>query len=167
MTNDIVGSLLDLSFQSPADIYLFINCPGGSVANGLSILDTMEMIKPDVQTICIGDASSMASLILAAGAKGKRRAFPHARIMAHQPWSNKLKAKTGILAVEHNHMDTFRDDVTKLYAAKTHRQLSEAATLLEMDSYMTPKIAKAYRIIDDIGGPVGLDDVFAGLGGNE
>nr|UFH78871.1 ATP-dependent Clp protease proteolytic subunit [Linum leonii] len=168
-TEVVVASLLYLSFQSPADIFLFINCPGGSVTNGLSIINTMDMIKPDVQTICVGNAISMGSLILAAGARGKRRAFPHARIMTHQPWANKLKAKTGILAVEHNHMDTFRKDVTEIYKAKTGLCSYDVQKLLQKDCYMTPQTAKKNQIIDDIGAPPELDGVFArgGLGGNE
>nr|YP_010517890.1 ATP-dependent Clp protease proteolytic subunit [Linum pallescens]UXN84046.1 ATP-dependent Clp protease proteolytic subunit [Linum pallescens] len=164
VSNDLIASLLELSFLSPADIFLFINCPGGSVTNGLSIINTMEMIKAEVHTICIGDAISMGSLILAAGARGKRRAFPHARIMTHQPWVNRFKAKTGILAVEHNHMDTFRKDVTEIYKDKTGLSSYDVQKLLQKDCYMTPQTAKKNQLIDDIGAPVELDEVFAERG---
>ncbi len=146
----VVAQLLFLEAQDPdKDIQFYINSPGGSVTAGLAIYDTMQYIKADVSTICIGLAASMGSFLLAAGAKGKRIALPNAEIMVHQPSSGFRGQATDIQIHAENIMRT-KERLNRLYAQHTGKTVEEIHDALERDRFMTAEEAKEFGIIDSV-----------------
>jgi ATP-dependent Clp protease protease subunit len=146
----VVAQLLYLEAQDPdKDIQFYINSPGGSVTAGLAIYDTMQYIKADVSTICIGLAASMGSFLLAAGTKGKRIALPNAEIMVHQPSSGFRGPATDIKIHAENIIRT-KDRLNRLYAHHTGKTVDEIHDALERDKFMTAEEAKEFGIIDNV-----------------
>lgn len=146
----IIAQLLFLESEDPdKDINIYINSPGGSVSAGLAIYDTMQIIKPECATICMGMAASMASLLLAGGAAGKRSALPHSRIMIHQPLGGTQGQATDI-EIYTKEMLRLRTELYSIYAQHTGRPIEEIAKDSERDNYMTPTEAKEYKLIDNI-----------------
>lgn len=148
--NVIIAQLLFLDAENPdRDIYLYINSPGGYVSSGLAIYDTMQYIKADVRTLCIGQASSMAALLLAGGAKGKRSALPHSRIMMHQPTGG-ATGQASDIAIQAKEVLKLKQVLNGLYAKHTGKTVEEVQKDTERDLYMTPEEAQNYGIIDSV-----------------
>nr|AKZ21848.1 ATP-dependent Clp protease proteolytic subunit [Evolvulus nuttallianus] len=149
VSNQLAGLLVFLSMEnSNPDIYILINSPGGGVLPGLCIYDTMQMVLPDVATICIGIAASMASLILAGGEVTKRMAFPHARVMIHQPMSSFFEAQAREFVLETNEVLTMRYDITKAYAKRTGLSSRVINKDIERDYFLSARRAKDFGLID-------------------
>jgi len=153
--NDMVASLataqmLFLESENPKkEIAIYINSPGGIVTSGLAIYDTMQFIRPQVSTLCIGQAASMGSLLLCAGEKGQRFALPNARIMLHQP-SASFQGVASDIERHALEVIALRERLNKIYARHTGQDLSKIEELLDRDSFMTPEEAKAFGIIDQV-----------------
>jgi ATP-dependent Clp protease, protease subunit len=148
--NLVVAQLLFLESENPdKDIFLYINSPGGSVSAGLSIYDTMQFIKPDVSTLCMGMAASMGSFLLMAGAKGKRAALPNSRIMIHQP-SGGAQGQATDIEIHAREILKTREQLNKIYAERTGQTLEKITADMERDFYMSPDEAKAYGLIDQV-----------------
>lgn len=148
--NVISAQLLFLEAEnSERDIYLYINSPGGYVSAGLAIYDTMQYIKPDIRTICIGQASSMSALLLAAGTKGKRSALPNSRIMLHQP-SGGATGQASDIEIQANEILRIKKIINSLYQKHTGKTAEEIEKDTERDFYMTSEEAKIYGIIDNV-----------------
>ena len=146
----LIAQLLFLESEDPdRDINIYINSPGGSVSAGLAVYDTMQYIKPDCATICLGMAASMASLLLAGGAAGKRTALPHSRIMIHQPLGGTQGQATDI-EIYTKEMLRIRQDLYGIYSYHTGKSIEQIAKDAERDNYMSPEQAKDYHIIDNI-----------------
>ena len=146
----VVAQLLFLESEDPSkDIHLYINSPGGMVTAGMAIYDTMQYIKCDVSTICIGMAASMGAFLLAGGAKGKRFALPNAEVMIHQPSGGAKGQATEIQIVAENILKT-KKKLNEILAANTGRSYEEIARDTERDNYMTAQEAKEYGLIDEI-----------------
>ena len=146
----IVSQLLFLESQDPTkDIHLYINSPGGSVSAGFAIYDTMNYVKCDVSTICIGMAASMGAFLLSGGAKGKRLALPNAEIMIHQPSGGARGQETEIRIVAENILKT-RNKLNEILAANTGKSVEEISRDTERDNYMTAQEAVAYGLIDSV-----------------
>ena len=150
VANSIVAQLLFLESEDPdKDIHLYINSPGGVVTAGLAIYDTMQYIKPDVSTICIGQAASMGSLLLTAGAKGKRYALPLARIMIHQPLGGAHGQSTDI-QIQAKEILRLREVGNDILCRHTGQSRKKIVADTERDNFMTAEEAKAYGLIDDV-----------------
>ena len=150
VANSIVAQLLFLESEDPdKDIHLYINSPGGVVTAGLAIYDTMQYIKPDVSTICIGQAASMGSLLLTAGAKGKRFALPLARIMIHQPLGGASGQSTDI-QIQAKEILRLREVGNDILCRHTGQTRKKIVADTERDNFMTAQEAKAYGLIDDV-----------------
>jgi len=148
--NLVVAQMLFLESENPdKDISLYINSPGGSVSAGLSIFDTMNFIKPDVSTLCMGMAASMGSLLLMAGAKGKRISLPNAKIMIHQPSGGAQGQATDIEITAREILKT-REQLNRIYADRTGQAMSKIEADMERDFYMSPDEAKTYGLIDQV-----------------
>ena len=148
--NLVVAQMLFLESENPdKDIFLYINSPGGSVSAGLSIYDTMNFIKPDVSTLCMGMAASMGSFLLMAGAKGKRIALPNAKIMIHQPSGGAQGQATDIEITAREILKT-REQLNRIYADRTGQTYEKIAADMERDYYMSPEEAKIYGLIDQV-----------------
>ncbi|MBL8350935.1 MAG: ATP-dependent Clp endopeptidase proteolytic subunit ClpP [Burkholderiaceae bacterium] len=148
--NLVVAQMLFLESENPdKDIFLYINSPGGSVSAGLSIYDTMNFIKPDVSTLCMGMAASMGSFLLMAGAKGKRIALPNAKIMIHQPSGGAQGQATDIEITAREILKT-REQLNRIYADRTGQSFEKIAADMERDYYMSPEEARAYGLIDQV-----------------
>ena len=148
--NVVVAQLLFLESENPdKDIFLYINSPGGSVSAGLSVFDTMNFIKPDVSTLCMGMAASMGSFLLMAGAKGKRIALPNAKIMIHQPSGGAQGQATDIEITAREILKT-REQLNRIYADRTGQSFEKIAADMERDYYMSPEEAKTYGLIDQV-----------------
>lgn len=148
--NLVVAQMLFLESENPdKDIFLYINSPGGSVSAGLSIYDTMNFIKPDVSTLCMGMAASMGSFLLMAGAKGKRISLPNAKIMIHQPSGGAQGQATDIEITAREIIKT-REQLNRIYADRTGQSFEKIAADMERDYYMSPEEAKAYGLIDQV-----------------
>ncbi|MCB1179858.1 MAG: ATP-dependent Clp endopeptidase proteolytic subunit ClpP [Leptospiraceae bacterium] len=148
--NVIIAQLLFLEAENPdRDIYFYINSPGGYVSAGLAIYDTMQYIKPDVRTLCIGQAASMASLLLAGGAKGKRSALPNARIMMHQPTGG-ATGQASDIEIAANEILRVKEILNSIYQKHTDRPIEQIERDIERDFYMTSEEAKTYGIIDNV-----------------
>jgi len=148
--NLVIAQLLFLESEDPKkDIQVYINSPGGSVTAGLAILDTMNHIKPDVSTVCIGIAASAAAVILAAGQKSKRFALPNAEVMIHQPWGGAQGQATDI-EITAKHILSTRDRLNKILAKATSQPLSKIEKDVERDYFMMADEAKKYGLIDDV-----------------
>ena len=150
VANSIVSQLLFLQAQdAEKDIYLYINSPGGSVTAGFAIYDTIQHIKPDVQTICIGMAASMCSFLLAAGAKGKRFALPNAEVMIHQPLGGAQGQATEI-EIAANHILKTRAKLNKILAERTGQSIEQIEKDTDRDNFLSAEEAKEYGLIDDV-----------------
>ncbi len=146
----IVAEMLFLEAQDPTrDIYLYINSPGGEVIPGMAIYDTMQYIKAPVSTICLGQAASLAAILLAAGEKGKRFALPHSRIMIHQPWGGAQGQATDV-EIQAKEILRIKKMGNEIIALHTGQPLEKVQKDTERDFYMSPEDAKAYGIIDQI-----------------
>ena len=149
--NLVVAQLLFLESENPdKDIYLYINSPGGSITAGMSIYDTMNFIKPDVQTYCMGQAASFAALLLAAGAKGKRFSLPNSRILIHQPWASGLGGQATDIDIHAREILRQRERLNEIMANCTGQQLSKIQQDTERDYILGAAEAKEYGIIDDV-----------------
>ncbi|MGC8870569.1 MAG: ATP-dependent Clp endopeptidase proteolytic subunit ClpP [Brevinematia bacterium] len=150
VANLVVAELLFLEAEDPEkDIHFYINSPGGLVTAGLAIYDTMQYIKPNVVTICVGQAASMAAVLLAAGTKGKRFALPHSRIMIHQPLGGAQGQATDI-EIQAKEILRMRDILNQILSEHTGQPIERVKKDTDRDFYMDPKEAKDYGIIDDI-----------------
>lgn len=150
VANSIVSQLLFLQAQdSQKDIYLYINSPGGSVTAGFAIYDTIQHIKPDVQTICIGMAASMGSFLLAAGAKGKRFALPNAEVMIHQPLGGAQGQATEI-EIAANHILKTREKLNRILSERTGQSIEKIQQDTDRDNFLTAAEAKEYGLIDEV-----------------
>ncbi len=150
VANVVVAQLLFLEAEDPdKDIHLYINSPGGVVTAGLAIYDTMQYIKPDVSTICIGQAASMGSILLAAGAKGKRFALPHARIMIHQPHGGAQGQSTDI-QIQAKEILRLRELGNDILARHTGQDKEKIQIDTERDNFMSAEEAKAYGLVDEV-----------------
>ena len=150
MANVVVAQLLFLESENPdKDIHLYINSPGGSVTAGLAIYDTMQFIKPDVSTMCIGQAASMGALLLAGGAKGKRVCLPHSRMMIHQPLGGYQGQATDI-DIHAREILLIREKLNQILASHTGQPLEKIQQDTERDNFMGAEAAKAYGLIDEI-----------------
>jgi ATP-dependent Clp protease protease subunit len=148
--NLVIAQLLFLESEDPKkDIQLYINSPGGSVSAGLAMLDTMNHIKPDVSTVCVGIAASAAAIILAAGQKGKRFALPNAEVMIHQPWGGAQGQATDI-EITAKHIIATRDRLNKILAKATGQDLKKIEKDVERDYFMMADEAKKYGLIDEV-----------------
>jgi ATP-dependent Clp protease protease subunit len=144
------AQLLFLEAENPEkDIALYINSPGGVVSSGLAIYDTMQYIRPDIATICIGQAASMGSLLLAAGAKGKRFALPHARIMTHQP-SGGFQGQASDIEIHAREILLLRQRLNEIYVRHTGRTLEEVEAVMERDTFMSATHAMEFGLIDEV-----------------
>jgi ATP-dependent Clp protease protease subunit len=148
--NLVVAQLLFLESENPdKDISLYINSPGGSVSAGLSIFDTMQFIKPDVSTLCMGMAASMGSFLLMAGAKGKRNALPNSRIMMHQP-SGGAQGQATDIEIQAREILKTREQLNRIYAERTGQPIERIAADMERDRWMSPAEALDYGLIDKV-----------------
>jgi ATP-dependent Clp protease, protease subunit len=150
MANLVVAQLLFLESENPdKDIHLYINSPGGSVTAGLSIYDTMQFIKPDVSTMCVGQAASMGAFLLAGGAAGKRYALPNSRIMIHQP-SGGAHGQASDIDIHAREILIIRERLNTLLAKHTGQSVETVARDTERDNFMNPEKAREYGIIDEV-----------------
>ena len=146
----VTAQLLFLESENPnKDISFYINSSGGAVTSGLAIYDTMQYIKPDITTVCIGQAASMGSLLLAAGSKNKRFALPHARIMVHQP-SGGVQGQASDIQIHANEILTIRKKLNEIYVNHTGQNIKKIEEYLDRDSFMGPEDAKNFGLIDKI-----------------
>ncbi len=146
----VTAQLLFLESEYPKkDIYLYINSPGGLVTAGLGIYDTMQYIKPDVSTLCIGQAASMGSFLLAAGTKGKRFSLPNSRIMVHQP-SAGFQGQATDIEIHANEVLALKKRLNEIYSQHTNKSVDEIKGALERDNFMTPENAKVFGLIDKV-----------------
>ena len=146
----ICAQLLFLESENPnKDISLYINSSGGGVTSGLAIYDTMQYIKPDITTVCIGQAASMGSLLLGAGTKKKRYSLPHARIMVHQP-SGGVQGQASDIQIHANEILTIRKKLNEIYVHHTGQNIKKIEEYLDRDSFMGPEEAKTFGLIDRI-----------------
>ena len=150
MANLIIAQLLFLESDEPdQDIYLYINSPGGQVSSGMAIYDTMQYIKPDVQTICIGQAASMGAMLLAAGAPKKRFALPHSRIMIHQP-SGGFQGQHTDIEIQAKEITRIRAILDSILSKHSGKSVSQVNKDTERDHYLTAGEAKTYGLIDNV-----------------
>ncbi|RLB27874.1 MAG: ATP-dependent Clp endopeptidase proteolytic subunit ClpP [Deltaproteobacteria bacterium] len=150
MANTVIAQMLFLESEDPdKDINLYINSPGGSITAGLAIYDTMQYIKPDVATICMGQTASMAALLLAAGAKGKRYALPHSRILIHQPLGGAQGQATDI-DIHAREILKIRDKLNEILAKHTGQAIEKISQDTERDYFMSAEEARQYGIIDRV-----------------
>jgi ATP-dependent Clp protease protease subunit len=155
VANVIVAQLLYLESQDPdRDVYLYINSPGGVITAGMAIYDTMNYIRPDVQTICMGQAASMGAVLLAAGAKGKRRILPHSRVLIHQPLGGAQGQATDI-EIQAREIGRVKRELNNILAYHTGQPLDQIAKDVERDYIMTADEAVKYGIVDEVIQPKG------------
>ena len=146
----ITAQLLFLEADDPEkDIFLYINSPGGSVTAGLAVYDTMQYIRSPVSTLCVGQAASMGALLLTAGAKGKRYALPHSRIMIHQPWGG-VEGQATDINIHAREILRVREELNQILSFHTGRALDHIARDTERDNFLTSQQAKDYGLIDDV-----------------
>ena len=146
----VTAQLLFLEAEDPKkEIYLYINSPGGLVTAGLGIYDTMQYVKPDISTLCIGQAASMGSFLLAAGTKGKRFSLPNSRIMVHQP-SAGFQGQATDIEIHANEVLSLKKRLNEIYSKHTGKSVGEVKSALERDNFMTADIAKSFGLIDEV-----------------
>tara|TARA_B100000003_G_scaffold185700_1_gene180170 strand:- start:29 stop:637 length:609 start_codon:yes stop_codon:yes gene_type:complete len=146
----VTAQLLFLESEDPKkDIFLYINSPGGLVTSGLGIYDTMQYIKPDVSTLCIGQAASMGSFLLAAGTKGKRFSLPNSRIMVHQP-SAGFQGQATDIEIHANEVLSLKKRLNEIYSKHTGKSVDDIKSALERDNFMTPDAAKEFGLVDKV-----------------
>jgi ATP-dependent Clp protease protease subunit len=150
MASVICAQLLFLESENPSkDIFMYINSPGGVVTSGMAIYDTMEYIRPDVSTVCIGQAASMGSLLLTAGATGKRHCLPNARIMTHQP-SGGFQGQATDIEIHAKEIISLRSRLNKIYEKHSGKTLKQIEKIMERDTFMSPTEAKEMGLIDEV-----------------
>jgi len=150
VANLVIAQILFLQMEDVnKDISIYINSPGGAVTSGLAIYDTMQFVKPDVCTYCIGQASSMGALLLAAGTKGKRYGLPHARIMIHQPWAG-IQGQAIDISIQAKEILRLRDKINDLLSFHTGQALEKIQKDTDRDYFMSAQEAKEYGIIDEV-----------------
>ena len=146
----VTAQLLFLEAEDPKkEIYLYINSPGGLVTAGLGIYDTMQYVKPDISTLCIGQAASMGSFLLAAGTKGKRFSLPNSRIMVHQPSAGYQGQATDI-EIHANEVLSLKKRLNEIYSKHTGKSVDDIKTALERDNFMTADVAQSFGLIDEV-----------------
>jgi ATP-dependent Clp protease protease subunit len=150
VASTIVAQLLFLEAEDPEkDIYFYINSPGGVITAGMSIYDTMNYIKPDVSTICIGQAASMGAFLLSSGAKGKRYSLPNSRIMIHQP-SGGAQGQSTDIQIQAKEIQRMKDDLNAILAENTGQKVATIAKDTERDTFMSAEESKKYGMIDEV-----------------
>ena len=146
----VTAQLLFLESEDPKkDIFLYVNSPGGLVTSGMGIYDTMQYIKPDVSTLCIGQAASMGSFLLAAGTKGKRFSLPNSRIMVHQP-SAGFQGQATDIEIHANEVLSLKKRLNEIYSKHTGKSVAEIKSALERDNFMTPDAEKEFGLVDKV-----------------
>ena len=146
----VTAQLLFLEAEDPKkEIYLYINSPGGLVTAGLGIYDTMQYVKPDISTLCIGQAASMGSFLLAAGTKGKRFSLPNSRVMVHQP-SAGFQGQVTDIEIHANEVSSLKKRLNEIYSKHTGKSVDEVKAALERDNFMTADVAKDFGLIDEV-----------------
>jgi len=146
----VTAQLLFLEAEDPKkEIYLYINSPGGLVTAGLGIYDTMQYVKPDISTLCIGQAASMGSFLLAAGTKGKRFSLPNSRIMVHQP-SAGFQGQATDIEIHANEVLSLKKRLNEIYSKHTGKSVEEIKSALERDNFMTADVAQSFGLIDEV-----------------
>lgn len=146
----VTAQLLFLEADNPEkDIFLYINSPGGSVTAGMAIYDTMQYVRPDISTLCVGQAASMGALLLTAGAKGKRHALPHARVMIHQPWGG-VEGQATEIHIHAREMLRVREELNQILSHHTGRPTDQIARDTERDNFLTSQQAVEYGLIDQV-----------------
>ena len=146
----VTAQLLFLEAEDPKkEIYLYINSPGGLVTAGLGIYDTMQYVKPDISTLCIGQAASMGSFLLAAGSKGKRFSLPNSRVMVHQP-SAGFQGQVTDIEIHANEVSSLKKRLNEIYSKHTGKTVEEVKSALERDNFMTAEVAKDFGLIDEV-----------------
>lgn len=150
IANLIIAQILFLQMEDPEkDINVYVNSPGGSVTAGLAIYDTMQFVKCDVATFCVGQAASMGALLLAAGAKGKRYSLPHSRVMIHQPWGG-AQGSASDIHIQAKEILKLKDQLNKILAKHTGQPLERIEKDTDRDYFMSSEEAKAYGLVDDV-----------------
>jgi ATP-dependent Clp protease protease subunit len=150
VANLIIAQMLYLQSEDPAkDINLYVNSPGGSVTSGLAIYDTIQFVKCDVTTYCVGQASSMAAVLLAAGTKGKRFALPNARIMIHQPWGG-VQGQASDISIQAKEILRMRDRLNEILALHTGKPIETIAKDTDRDFFMSAAESRDYGLVDDV-----------------
>lgn len=158
IANLVIAQVLFLQMEDPQkDINIYLNTPGGSVTAGLAIYDTLQFVKPDVATYCVGQAASMGALLLAAGTKGKRFSLPHARILIHQPWGG-VQGQATDISIQAREILRLKDRLNEIMAHHTGQPLDKVTHDTERDYFMSADEAKAYGLVDEVirskkGGP--------------
>ena len=146
----VTAQLLFLEAEDPKkEIYLYINSPGGLVTAGLGIYDTMQYVKPDISTLCIGQAASMGSFLLAAGTKSKRFSLPNSRVMVHQP-SAGFQGQVTDIEIHANEVSSLKKRLNEIYSKHTGKSVDEVKAALERDNFMTAEVAKDFGLIDEV-----------------
>ena len=146
----VTAQLLFLEAEDPKkEIYLYINSPGGLVTAGLGIYDTMQYVKPDISTLCIGQAASMGSFLLAAGTKGKRFSLPNSRVMVHQP-SAGFQGQVTDIEIHANEVSSLKKRLNEIYSKHTGKSVDDVKSALERDNFMTAEEAKKFGLIDSV-----------------
>ena len=149
--NLVIAQLIFLEAKDPGkDISLYINSPGGSVTDGLAVFDTMNYLKCDVATICVGMAASMGAFLLAAGAKGKRSALPNSEILIHQPWTGGIQGQVTDIQIHAKQLMKLKDRLTKALAKNCDQDVEKVAADCERDFYMSAEEAQKYGVIDKV-----------------
>ena len=150
MANLIIAQMLFLESENPKkDISLYINSPGGSITSGLSIYDTMQFVKPDISTICVGQAASMGAILLAGGAKGKRYSLPNSRMMIHQPVSG-FQGQASDIDIHAKEILSMRERVNEILSSHTGKSIEEVASDTDRDNFMNASDALDYGLIDTV-----------------
>ena len=151
VANLVIVQLLFLEAEDPErDISLYINSPGGSITAGLAIYDTLQFIKNDVTTICVGQAASMAAVLLAAGTAKKRFALPHSKILIHQPWMSGLQGQATDIEIQAREILALKARLNEIYVRHTGQSLDVIESSLERDRFMSPQEAKEFGIVDEV-----------------
>lgn len=150
VSNLIIAQLLFLQMEDPdKDINIYINTPGGSVTSGLAIYDTIQFVKPDVNTFCVGQASSMGAVLLAAGRPGKRYALPHARVMIHQPWGG-VQGQAADISIQAKEILQLRAKIEEILSKHTKQPLEKIQKDTDRDYFMSAEEARTYGIVDEV-----------------
>jgi len=150
VANIVIAELLFLQNEDPdKDIHLYVNSPGGSVTSGLAIYDTMQFVKPDVNTYCVGQAASMGAVLLSAGAKGKRYALPHARVMLHQPWGG-MQGTAADINIHAKEIIRIKDRLEKILVKHTGQTLEQIQKDTDRDFFINAEEARDYGIVDSV-----------------
>jgi len=151
--NIVIAQLLFLQMQDPdRDINVYINSPGGIVTSGLAIYDTMQFVKPDVCTYCMGQATSMGAVLLAAGAKGKRYSLPHSRVMIHQPWGG-VQGAAADISIQAKEILNLRDKLYNILVKHTGKSIDQIQKDCDRDFFMSAEDARSYGVVDEVIGP--------------